>query len=101
MLREAIFILFWFAEKKLGTSEPNILSRIAASHNKSHYNISGPTYDHFVKALTNTVCGAPPTVPVGFDQHCSNSNEKIRIRKAWEEALEPGIEYMKKRYWDA
>ncbi|HKH59615.1 MAG TPA: TIR domain-containing protein [Flavitalea sp.] len=101
MLRQAIFILFLFAEKKLGSTDPNVLSRIAETHNRSHYNISGPTYDHFVKALTNTVCGAPPTVPEAFDRHCSsNENERERIKKAWEEALSPGIEYMKKKYWE-
>jgi serine/threonine protein kinase len=101
MLREAIFILLLFAEKKLGSADPNVMSRIAESHNKSHYNISGPTYDHFVKALTNTVCGAPPTVPEAFDRQCrTNENEKDRIKKAWEDALAPGIEYMKKKYWE-
>ncbi|MEJ7736672.1 MAG: serine/threonine-protein kinase [Chitinophagaceae bacterium] len=102
MLREAIFILLLFAEKKLGSTEPNVLTRIAEAHNKSHYDISGPTYNHFVKALTNTVCGSPPTVPEAFDSHCrTNENERDRIKKAWEEALLPGLEYMKGKYWES
>jgi serine/threonine protein kinase len=100
MLREAIFILFMFAENKLGDREPNVLTRIADSHSKSKKDISAPLYKDFVKALTNTVCGAPPDGPQAYDNQCNVSeSEKYRIKSAWEKALQPGIDYMIGRYW--
>jgi serine/threonine protein kinase len=101
MLREAIFILFMFAENNLGNIEPNVLTRIAEKHNKNNYNIPAPLYKDFVKALTNTVCGAPPDGPEAFDEQCKvNEMEKHRIKNAWETALQPGIDYMVGKYWD-
>ncbi|MEN2280896.1 protein kinase [Algoriphagus sp. SE2] len=100
LLREAIFILLMFAEKKLGDKEPNILTRIAQMHNKKNYDISWPSYDQFVEALINTVCGHPTYVPKPYDQECQlNENEREMIENAWREAIEPGISYMKNAYF--
>ena len=99
-LRESIFILFLFADNKPDNVEPNVLTRIAQKHNKRNYDIPPPMYTDFMQALTNTVCGAPPFV-VAYDEQCKKSeNDKERIKAAWGKALEPGIEYMKKRYWE-
>ena len=100
ILREAIFILLMFGKNNLGVNEPNILSRIAQMHNGDNYKVSPKAYKAFLDALTATVCGLSPDIPEPFDSQCKiNGHERDIIKKAWEEALKPGIEYMKSKYF--
>ncbi|MEL6537643.1 MAG: protein kinase [Bacteroidota bacterium] len=99
MLSESIFMLLMFAEKEPEGEDHNVLTRVASAHDREHLNIPKEAYVEFVEAFLTTVCGTPEDRALAFDPQChlGESNRK-RIRKAWEKALEPGIEYMKAQY---
>jgi hemoglobin-like flavoprotein len=100
VLRESIYLLFLYAEERDRLREPNVLTRIAELHNKNNINVAHPLYDTFIDALVHSVTGHPPEIPEAFDPRCNlDSAEAEQIETAWRRALEPGIEYMKKRYW--
>jgi serine/threonine protein kinase len=97
MLRDAIFMLLAFGESKDHNSDPNILSRIARLHGngEGNYHISVDSYNEFIDAFLNTVCGTP-TLADAFDPECRISEQENEIiRSAWDDALKPGIDYMK------
>jgi hemoglobin-like flavoprotein len=99
ILREAIFILLMFGENKLGDAEPNILSRIAEMHNRNNYDVSRESYKAFLDALLAAICGLSPDIPDPFDSQCKISkHESEIIRRAWLDALKPGIDYMISKY---
>lgn len=99
ILRDAIFMLLVFGEKRLGDSEPNVLSRIAQMHNGQNYQVSPNAYTAFSEALVATVCGLSPDIPEAFDSQCKISvHERDIIKDAWLKALKPGIEYMMSKY---
>ncbi|HAP58094.1 MAG TPA: hypothetical protein DCR93_00795 [Cytophagales bacterium] len=99
MLSEAIFMLLMFADKPQEGEGPNVLTRVAKEHDREHLNIPKEAYTEFLDAFLVTVCGTPEDREQAFDPQChlSESNRK-RIQKAWEKALEPGIEYMKAQF---
>jgi serine/threonine protein kinase len=78
LLKEAIVLLFAFNILN-ESQEPTILDRIARKH------IYYPSffYDSFVNALVETV--------LEFDKN----NYGNELKRAWENALRPGIDYMK------
>ncbi|HET6994372.1 MAG TPA: protein kinase [Chitinophagaceae bacterium] len=96
ILREAIFILLMFAEDKRRI-EPNVLSRIAERHGggDKQLNIFPRSYDMFRDVLIKVICGSPPGFENAFDSRCQSRHERGIIEKAWRNALEPGINYMK------
>ena len=53
MLKEAVLLLFAFRQQNDAQAEPNVLSRVAASHR----GIPAAFYERFVDALVATVCG--------------------------------------------
>ncbi len=102
VLREALYLLFVYAEEHRYYSRSdraNVLSRIAESHNEKHIGARPPLYDHFVDALIRCV-GGNAHLPEPFDTYCkAGERERERIEEAWREVLEPGIRYMKERFW--
>jgi serine/threonine protein kinase len=99
LLKQAVLFLFTYFEEKdeLDSSsyyeqaEPNILSRIAEIHDRHNKDIPPNMYPAFVDALINTV--------IDFDPNCKDSKKNSDIvKEAWKKVLEPGVEYMKRKY---
>ena len=91
MLKEAVLLLFAFAQQRDGHAEPHVLSRIA----ESHAQIPARLYPPFVDALVATVCGdasqaSPPFDPL-LRQHPSLRD---RLEISWRDALAPGIDFL-------
>lgn len=62
-----------------------LLERIAARHNTRGVDVPPPMYDHFVESLLAAVRDSDP----GVDSD---------VERAWREALEPGLTFMKSKY---
>lgn len=68
------------------TRQPDLLLRvIAARHSKHDLDIEPNLYEHWVNALISTV--------ETYDPEFNDTT-----REAWRRVLEPGVEYMKKRF---
>ncbi len=94
MLKEAILLLFAFRQLDDGPHEPNVLSRIAASHAGIPANIHG----RFVDALVDTVCGNPALGLAAFDPECrADDAQRELIAHHWRESVRPGVAYMQSR----
>ncbi len=116
MLKEAVLLLFAFAQQHGVRSEPNLLSRTAASHRGIPASLYGP----FLDALVHTVCGDEgrgqrpfdPACVAPFDRSVADSNgdqagdpagdlahdmgcDLARdLSRYWRRALAPGIDYL-------
>ena len=93
MLREAVLLLFAFAQQHDGGAEPNLLSRIADGHAM----VPARFYAPFAEALVHTVCGDPATGLAAFDPACQNAEQRQLLAAYWSQALAPGIEYLRSR----
>ena len=93
MLKEAVLLLFAFAQQNDGHAEPNVLSRIAGSH----AGMPASLYDPFLSALVCTVCGDEAAGLPPFDPECSRRDSAKALARYWRAALQPGIDYLKRR----
>lgn len=95
MLKEAVLLLFAFAQQHGASSEPNLLSRTAASHRGIPASLYGP----FLDALVRTVCGDEASGQPAFDPVCQQpdtTRDLARdLARYWRRALAPGIDYLK------
>ena len=110
MLKEAVLLLFAFAQQHGAHSEPNLLSRTAASHRGIPPSLYGP----FLDALVHTVCGDEARGQRPFDPAClvpgcgpaavgaearglacDQARDLSRdLARYWRRALAPGIDYL-------
>ncbi|MDF5719379.1 MAG: hypothetical protein PUP91_02570, partial [Rhizonema sp. PD37] len=104
LLKQAVLVLFAYFEEKdqlnpsdyYSQEEPNILTRIAEIHDRHHKNIPISMYKAFVDALVETI--------IDFDPWCKENQEtdnevrRMILKKAWNDVLTPGVEYMKTKY---
>lgn len=81
VLQHGLGLLLSYANKP----DPALLDRIAARHSAGGVNVPPDMYRHFVDALLHAVRTNDPS--------CSDD-----VERAWREALEPGIEFMRSRY---
>ena len=93
MLKEAVLLLFAFAQQHDDAAEPNVLSRIAASHPMVAPRFFAP----FVASLVDTVCGDPATGQAAFDPECRSAEQHQLLAGYWLQALTPGIDYLRTR----
>ena len=94
MLKQAVLLLFAFRQQSEGKLEPNVLSRIAATHQ----GIPAYFYDLFVDALIHTVCGHATAGLKAFDPQCvDNVAQRELIEDHWRKSIEPAVRYMKER----
>lgn len=111
MLKEAVLLLLAFRQQNDGQAEPNVLTRIAASHAR----IPAEAYEPFMNALVYTVCGSDytgrPTFTLSrvdidcdgelspeppFDPLCVDLKHRDRLAESWRSAIEPGIRYLQR-----
>ena len=91
MLKEAVLLLFAYAQQRDGHAEPHVLSRIA----ESHAQIPARLYPPFVDSLVATVCGDETSALMPFDPLLRvHPSLRDRLEISWREALAPGIEYL-------
>lgn len=90
MLKEAVLLLFAFAQQHDEAAEPNLLSRIA----RSHAHVPPGLYAPFVEALVHTVCGDEAGVLPPFDPVCTQRETAKALARYWRSALQPGIAYL-------
>jgi len=94
MLKEAVLLLFAFRQQSESEVEPNVLSRIAATHQR----IPPHIYDFFVDALIHTVCCNAQAELPAFDPECfGNAAQAELVEDHWRISVEPAISYMKRR----
>jgi hypothetical protein len=93
MLKEAVLLLFAFAQQNDGRAEPNVLSRTAGSHAA----MPAALYDPFVDALVAVVCGDEAAGLPPFDPACTRRESARTLARYWRAALTPGITYLKSR----
>jgi hypothetical protein len=93
MLKEAVLLLFAYAQQRDGGSEPNLLSRIADSHPA----VPPRMYPLFQDALVATVCGDPACGLPAFDPQCQRDEQRQLLSRYWHDALTPGIDYLRRR----
>lgn len=92
MLKEAVLLLFAFAQQDDGT-EPSLLSRIADAHPA----VPPSLYPVFLDALVATVCGDPKAGLPAFDPQCQRDEQRQQLAAYWQSALTPGIDYLRRR----
>ena len=111
MLKQAVLLLLAFRQQNDGHAEPNVLTRIAASH----ATIPADAYEPFMNALVFTVCGSDytgrPTFALSrvdidcdgdlspeppFDPLCADLKHRDRLAESWRSAIEPGIRYLQR-----
>lgn len=93
MLKEAVLLLFAFRQQSEHQTEPNVLSRIAASHRQIPLALYGP----FLDALVHTVCGDEASGLAPFDPECADPANRDALEQYWRGALAPGMDYLKWR----
>ena len=93
MLKEAVLLLLAFRQQQDGQTEPNVLTRIAASHAR----IPAWAYEPFLDGLVVTVCGDEFTGRPPFDPECSDASNRDKLEESWRDAIEPGIRYLQAR----
>jgi tRNA A-37 threonylcarbamoyl transferase component Bud32 len=91
MLKEAVLLLFAFRQPDEGGAEPNVLSRVAATH----VGMPGAFFEHFVDALIGTVCGDEAANLTAYDPACSDPSQRDALEAHWRVALAPGLHYMR------
>ncbi len=95
MLKEAVLLLFAFAQQHGERSEPTLLSRTATTHRGIPASLYGP----FLEALVRTVCGDETRGEPAFDPACREveaGRDLARdLARYWRRALAPGIDYLK------
>ena len=111
MLKEAVLLLLAFRQQNDGHAEPNVLTRIAASHS----GIPAEAYEPFMNALIYTVCGSDftgrptfvltrvdidcdgePSIEPPFDPLCADLKRRDQLAESWRSAIEPGIRYLQR-----
>ena len=113
MLKQAVLLLLAFRQQNDGHAEPNVLTRIAASH----VGIPAEAYEPFMNALVYTVCGSDytgrptfalsrvdidcdgdgePSPEPPFDPLCVDLKHRDRLAESWRSAIEPGIRYLQR-----
>jgi hypothetical protein len=90
MVKDAVLLLFAFAQQRDDRHEPNLLSRIAHSHAR----VPASMYPPFVDALVHTVCGDDSGGLPPFDPACSQRDIAHALARHWRSALAPGIAYL-------
>jgi serine/threonine protein kinase len=90
MLKQAVLLLFAFAQRKHDRREPNLLSHIAGTHASIPAGLFAP----FLKVLAALVCGdkahgIPPRDPL-----CQRDDLARVLRQQWAQALQPGIDHL-------
>lgn len=93
MLKEAVLLLFAYAQQRDGGREPNLLSRIADSHPA----VAPRHYPVFQEALVATVCGDPSAGLPAFDPECRHDEQRQLLARYWHDALAPGMAYLRHR----
>ncbi len=93
MLKEAVLLLFAYAQQHDEGSEPNLLSRIADSHPA----VPPRLYPLFQEALVATVCGDPENGLPAFDPQCQRDEQRQLLSRYWHDALTPGMAYLRQR----
>ncbi len=91
MLKEAVLLLFSFAQQQGNADEPNLLSRIAQSHAR----VPAALYAPFLDALVLTVCGDEASGLPPFDPACQHRETARALARYWRNALQPGIDYLR------
>jgi serine/threonine protein kinase len=101
ILEKTVLGLFSFYEQERARApnEPNVLTDVAQKHDRQHRNIGLDFYAPFTEALIDTACGAPSSSAYVFDPRCRDHEpDQSRMRSAWRDVLQPGVEYMKSKY---
>ena len=93
MLKQAVLLLFAFAKQQDANVEPNLLSRIAATHAA----IPPRFYAPFLESLVVTVCGNPDGGLAPFDDECRQPEQRQQLAVYWRQALAPGVRYLRDR----
>ena len=93
MLKQAVLLLFAFAKQQDASVEPNLLSRIAATHAA----IPPRFYAPFLESLVVTVCGSPDGGLAPFDDECQQPEQRQQLAVYWRQALAPGVRYLRDR----
>jgi len=86
LFRQAVLLLFSYYEHPEEAEKLNVLTHIAETH-KGRKISENALYEHFKDCLIETV--------LEFDNKCDDDNRE-RIRKAWNDVLKGGIDYMKR-----
>jgi hemoglobin-like flavoprotein len=81
LLQHALGLLLSYGNKP----DDMLLERIAAKHSVEAIDVAPPLYALFVDSLLRTIRE--------FDESCNGD-----IEGAWQEALRPGLDFMKSRY---
>jgi hypothetical protein len=90
LLKEAVLLLLAFHQQGDDSAEPNVLSRIAASHRA----VPASLYQPFVDALVQTLCGDPGQDIEPFDPLCRRARERDALQEHWRDVLGPGIAWL-------
>ena len=90
MLKQAVLLLFAFAQRKNDRSEPNLLSHIAGTHAAVPAGLFAP----FLKVLAALVCGDKARGIAPRDPLCQRDDLARVLRAHWAAALQPGIQYL-------
>jgi hypothetical protein len=90
MLKQAVLLLFAFAQRKNDRSEPNLLSHIAGTHAAIPAGLFAP----FLKVLAALVCGDKARGIAPRDPLCQRDDLARVLRAHWAAALQPGIQYL-------
>src|ERR1700712_4285078 len=103
ILENALVMLFAFYEQERAgePNEPNVLSQVARNHDRGHRKIGMDFYAPFSEALIETACGVVSDggAAVAFDPKCRGDVAgQNRLRRAWQEVLQPGVGYMMGKY---
>jgi hypothetical protein len=93
LVEQTILLFFWYYEEKsiffrlepITDEKFNFLDYIVESH--AHINISEDLFDFFKNTLIKSV--------IKYDNKCNEESYKALIKRAWEEVLTPGFEYIK------
>jgi hypothetical protein len=93
LLDEAVLLLLAFHEQRDGDAEPNVLSRIAASHRT----VPAALYAPFVDAFVDTVCGDPAAGVEPADPLAAQPRERDVLDEHWRAALAPGVAWLAAR----
>lgn len=93
LLKEAVLLLLAFHEQGGDAAEPNVLSRIAASHRT----IPAVLYAPFLDALVQTLCGDTAEGIEPADPLCRSPRDRDVLEEHWRAALEPGIRWLAER----
>jgi len=92
MLKQAVLLLFAFAQRREDNGEPNVLTNISLTHAQ----ISPGLFEPFMNVLVALVCGDATNDIRARDPLCRHADVAGRLRQHWLKALSPGIDYLTK-----